>query len=107
TAVLFALPRVGPVDVVIATSPTLFSALSAWFIARIKRAPFVLEIRDLWPEAIVELGLMRPGLGLHVLESLADFLYDQAARVVVVTQAFADRLQSRGVPPWKIAVIPN
>jgi len=107
TAVLLGLPRLGPVDVVIASSPTLFSALSAWLIARIKRVPFVLEVRDLWPEAILSLGLMRPGPVARALQGLADFLYAQAAHVVVVTEAFSDRLAARGVPRSKLTVIPN
>jgi glycosyltransferase involved in cell wall biosynthesis len=108
TALLFGLPRLREVDVVIASSPTLFSALSAWLMARVKRVPFVLEVRDLWPEAIVDLGLMRRGsLSVRVLESLARFLYREAARVVVVTNAFADRLGVQGVPRSKLAVIPN
>jgi glycosyltransferase involved in cell wall biosynthesis len=107
SAILFGLPRLGPVDVVIASSPTLFSALAAWLIARLRRVPFVLEVRDLWPEAIVDLGLMRPGLGVRLLHGLASFLYRRAARVVVVTEAFADRLAAQGVPRSKLAVIPN
>jgi glycosyltransferase involved in cell wall biosynthesis len=107
TAVLLGLPRLGQVDVVIASSPTLFSAVSAWLMARIQRVPFVLEVRDLWPEAIVSLGLMRPGLSVRVLQGLADFLYARAARVVVVTEAFADRLIARGIPRSKLCVIPN
>jgi len=107
TALAFGLPRVGPLDVVIASSPTLFSALSAWVMARVKRVPFVLEVRDLWPEAIVDLGLMRPGPAVNMLQALAHFLYRQAARVVVVTEAFADRLAATGVPRRKLAVIPN
>ena len=107
TALAFGLPRLGPVDVVIASSPTLFSAVSAWIMARLKRVPFVLEVRDLWPEAIVDLGLMRPGPAVSLLERLARFLYRQAARVVVVTEAFAERLAATGVPRAKLAVIPN
>lgn len=108
TSVLFGLPRIQRTDVVIASSPTLFSALSAWFIARVRRVPFVLEVRDLWPEAIVDLGLMRRGsVTVKLLEGLANFLYRQAARVVVVTQAFADRLAGQGIPRAKLAVIPN
>ena len=107
TALVFGLPRLGKVDVVVASSPTLFSALSAWLIARVRRVPFVLEVRDLWPEAIVGLGLMRPGPVVRVLEGLARFLYRQAALVVVVTSAFADRLVEQGVPLRKLAVIPN
>jgi glycosyltransferase involved in cell wall biosynthesis len=108
TCLLFGLPRIKNVDVVIASSPTLFSAFSAWLITRIKRVPFVLEVRDLWPEAIVDLGLMRrDGPSVKILQRLAHFLYTQAARVVVVTEAFADRLAEQGVPRAKLAVIPN
>jgi len=107
TCLLFGLPRLGSVDLVIASSPTLFSAVAAWLIARVKRVPFVLEVRDLWPEAIVELGLMRPGMGVGLLRGLAGFLYRRASRVVVVTNAFADRLVAQGVPRSKLVVIPN
>jgi glycosyltransferase involved in cell wall biosynthesis len=107
TSVVFGLPRLGAVDVVIASSPTLFSALSAWLMARLRRVPFVLEVRDLWPEAIVGLGLMRPGPAVRVLELLARFLYRQAARVVVVTHGFREHLIQQGVHPGKIEVIPN
>ena len=107
TALLFGLPRLGTVDLVIASSPTLFSAVAAWLIATLKRVPFVLEVRDLWPEAIVSLGLMRPGRFVSFLEGLARFLYRHAARVVVVTESFADQLVVQGVPRAKLAVIPN
>ncbi|MCA1647352.1 MAG: glycosyltransferase family 4 protein [Chloroflexi bacterium] len=107
TALAFGLPRLGTVDVVIASSPTLFSALAAWLMAALRRVPFVLEVRDLWPEAIVGLGLMRPGPLVRILERLARFLYRRAARVVVVTEAFADRLAAQGLSRRKLAVIPN
>ena len=107
TALLFGLPRLPTVDVVVVSSPTLFSALAALLIARLRRVPFVMEVRDLWPAAIVSLGLMRPGLAVQALERLARFLYGQAARVVVVTEAFADRLADEGVPRSKLEVIPN
>jgi glycosyltransferase involved in cell wall biosynthesis len=107
TALLLGLPRLGAVDVVVASSPTLFSAVAAWLIARIRRVPFVLEVRDLWPAAIVGLGLMRPGPLVRALEWLAGCLYRQAARVVVVTAAFAEQLALEGVPHHKLVVIPN
>jgi colanic acid biosynthesis glycosyl transferase WcaI len=108
TSLAFGLPRLGRVDVVVASSPTLFSALSAWCMARLRRVPLVLEVRDLWPEAIVGLGLMRPGSPVvRALKALAFFLYRRAARVVVVTESFAERLRAEGVPGEKLAVIPN
>jgi glycosyltransferase involved in cell wall biosynthesis len=107
TAVLFGLPRLGKVDVVIASSPTLFSALAALIMARVKRVPFVLEVRDLWPEAIVELGLMRSVAGARALFALARLLYHQAACIVVVTEAFAARIEAYGVARDKLVVIAN
>jgi glycosyltransferase involved in cell wall biosynthesis len=107
SSLVVGLPRLGHVDVVVVSSPTLFSALSAWLMARRLGVPFVLEVRDLWPEAIVDLGLMRPGPTVRLLLSLARFLYDRAARVVLVTEAFADRLADQGVARHKLAVIPN
>src|SRR5689334_5328257 len=108
TALLFGLPRLRQVDVVIASSPTLFSALAALLIARIKRVLFVMEVRDLWPEAIVDLGLMRRGsVSVRLLQALARVLYRGAARVVVVTEGFAERLAADGVPRRKLVVIPN
>src|SRR5258708_38737107 len=98
TALVFGLPRLGRVDVVVASSPTLFSALSAWLMARIRRVAFVLEVRDLWPEAIVGLGLMQPGPAVRLLEGLARFLYRPAALGGVVTPAFPDRLAGQSVP---------
>ncbi len=107
TSLLLGLPRLGAVDVVIASSPTLFSAVSGLAMARLKRAAFVLEVRDLWPEAFVEVGVMRPGPHVRLLAGLARFLYARADRVVVVTDAFADRLAEQGVPRSKLRVIPN
>jgi glycosyltransferase involved in cell wall biosynthesis len=107
TSLLLGLPRLGHVDVVLASSPTLFSAASAWYMARLRRVPFVLEVRDLWPEAFVEIGVMREGPVVRTLTRLARFLYRRAARVVVVTEAFADRLAAQGIPRGKLAVISN
>ncbi len=107
TSLLLGLPRLGRVDVVIASSPTLFSAVSARLMAGILRAPFVLEVRDLWPEAFVEVGVMRPGPHIRLLAGLARWLYQEAARVVVVTEAFTDRLAAQGVPPARLVTIPN
>ena len=108
TLLLFSLPRLGRVDVVVASSPTLFSALAAWLIARLRRVRFVLEVRDLWPEAIVELGLLPAhSPAARALAVLARFLYARADGVVVVTHAFAGRLAAQGVPHAKLSVIPN
>ena len=87
-------------DVVIATSPQLLVALAGWWLALCKRAPFVFEVRDLWPESLAAVGQGKEGTLLHrVLKSIAGFLYHRAARIVVVAPAFKEHLMRR----WRVA----
>jgi len=96
-------------DVVIGTSPQLLTALSAWWLARVKRVPFVFEVRDLWPESLGAVGMAAEESALYrVLGKLAAFLYKRADRIVVVSGAFKSILCERwNVPPEKISVVPN
>jgi colanic acid biosynthesis glycosyl transferase WcaI len=99
----------GRPDVVIATSPQLLVGLAGWWVAKVKRAPFVLEIRDLWPESLAAVGIGAENSALHcALARIARFLYRTADHIVVVTPAFRERLiADRQVPPEKISVVQN
>jgi glycosyltransferase involved in cell wall biosynthesis len=100
-------PLAGPVDVVLATSPPLFAAAAGLAIARLKRAPFVLDVRDLWPAAAVSLNELSPGVLLSAAESLERVLYSQAAVVLAVTRPFCDHINRvRGSGPDAV-LIPN
>ena len=96
-------------DVVIATSPQLLVALAGWWIAFAREIPFVFEVRDLWPESLAAVGVgSEDSLLHHTLAGIARFLYESAARVVVVTPAFKDRLmEDWRVPADKIAIVEN
>jgi glycosyltransferase involved in cell wall biosynthesis len=107
TAFAMGLPRLGPVDVVIASSPTFFTAISAWVISRLKRVPMVFEVRDLWPAVFVDLGVLKNPALIKLLEALELFLYRQSAAVVPVTEAFRQAIVNRGIPAEKVHVIPN
>jgi len=76
-------------------------------VALLKWRPFVLEVRDLWPGSIVELGQMKRGLGLRVLEMLETLLYRSASGIVVVTRSFEAHIQERGIDPDRIHRIYN
>src|SRR5205814_9732399 len=65
------------------------------------------EVRDLWPEVFVELGALRPGLAMHVLQRMARFLYRRADLVVPLTASFATTIAGYGVPIDRIVVVPN
>lgn len=93
-------------DVVIGSSPHLFAALGAWWAARRLGVPFVMEVRDLWPESM-EAVSGRRGLLYHTLDRLAGFLYARADRVVVLARGSVERLRARGVPASRIAYVPN
>jgi colanic acid biosynthesis glycosyl transferase WcaI len=96
-------------DIVIATSPQLLVALAGWWLARLKRVPFVFEVRDLWPESLAAVGMGKSSSLLHrALANIAGFLYRRSDHVVVVTPAFEDYLVERWrVPREKISVIEN
>ena len=99
----------GAPDVVIASSPQLLVGLAGWWIAKLKRVPFIFEVRDLWPESLVAVGVGNAKSMLHrSLTRIAAFLYQKADHVVVVTPAFREFLVDRWqVPAEKISVVPN
>jgi colanic acid biosynthesis glycosyl transferase WcaI len=96
-------------DVVIGTSPQLLVGLSAWWIARRQRVPFIFEVRDLWPESLVAVGAGNSKSALHrALCRIAKFLYREADHIVVVTQAFKTYLEDHwNIAPGRISVIEN
>lgn len=96
-------------DVVIATSPQLLVGLSGWWIARWKSAPFVLEVRDLWPESLTAVGVGDESSLLHrALLKIAGFLYRNSQHIVVVTPAFKSFLIDEWkVSPPKISIVEN
>jgi len=83
--------------------------LPAWLIGFLRRAPFVLDIQDLWPDSVTTSGMLPERLqGLvPVLAAWCQFMYRRAARIAVLSPGFKRELIARGVPGSKLAVIPN
>ncbi len=94
-------------DLVIATSPQFFCGWAGVFVSRLRRIPFVLEIRDLWPESIAAVGAMRSSWLLRALGWLEQRMYAAATRIVTVGRGYQQQLEARGVPADRISVIPN
>jgi glycosyltransferase involved in cell wall biosynthesis len=95
------------VDAVIGTSPQFFTVCAAWVVSRLKRIPWVFELRDIWPESIKAVGAMKDSFAIRLLERLEFFLYRQATCIISVTQSFKSALIQRGVDGKKIEVITN
>lgn len=97
------LPRA---DVVVSTSPQFFCGLAGYLVSRLKRAPWVLEIRDLWPESIVTVGAMRESRITRALCWLESFAYRKADAIVSVTESFVAHIGAKG-GAGKVTVITN
>ena len=96
-----------PPDVVAATTPQLLSGLAGYLVAKRLGVPFVLEVRDLWPESIVAAGVDGRSRLVASLERLSNFLYAHADHVVVLSDAFREHLLGLGVPSSRVTVIKN
>ena len=106
SATLFS-PLAGRADVVVSTSPQFFSGLAGAFVSRLKGAPWVLEIRDLWPESIAAVEAISSPRIIGMLEKIERWMYLHADRIVSVTDSFVRHFVAKGAAPERVAVIKN
>jgi glycosyltransferase involved in cell wall biosynthesis len=97
----------GKVDLVISTSPQFFCGAVGYLVSRFKRKPWVLEIRDLFPESIVAVEALRNRHIIRLLEGVEMFLYRHADHVVALTQAFKRHIKASGIPEKNISIVTN
>ena len=94
-------------DVVFATSPPLTMAFPAIATARRHRAPLVFEVRDLWPEAPIQMGALENPAARRVARMLERRAYRAATKVVALSPGMVDGVMAAGIPRADIALIPN
>jgi glycosyltransferase involved in cell wall biosynthesis len=95
-------------DVVVGSSVHLGAPAAACVIGSVRRVPFAFEVRDLWPQALIDLGALRErGAAARVLRALERFLYRRSQVVISLLPGAAEYLAKAGVPAGKIAYIPN
>ncbi len=99
-------PLTASPDVIIGSSPQLFAATAARAVARRLHVPFVLEVRDLWPESLVAAG-GRKGIAYFALARVASGLYRDAYRIIVLALGTARYLVEKGVDRARIIHVPN
>jgi glycosyltransferase involved in cell wall biosynthesis len=100
-------PLAGRADVVVATSPPLFTGLAGLAIARMNAAPFVLDVRDLWPAAATSLLQISPGWETKVAEMIERRLYRSAAVVTAVTRPFCEHVDALRDGRPRTVLLPN
>src|ERR1700694_5891015 len=89
---LLAVRKLGPTDVIYVQSPPLFTGLAALWFARLKRAPFIFNVSDIWPQSAVELGMLRNRFAISLAEMLERHIYRRATRITVPTPGILERL---------------
>lgn len=93
------------VDLVWGTTPPIFQAVTGWLLARLKRVPYVLEVRDLWPDFAIDVGVLNSKVLIAASRWLEKFLYRHADHIIVNSPGFIHHISARTDKP--ITLIPN
>ncbi len=105
TALLFSIQI--KCDIIIATSPQFFTAIAGMFLSKIKSKPWIMEIRDLWPESIIAVGAMKNKKIIHFLKWQEVKCYNSADLLISVTDSFKKIIVSKGISSSKTSVVKN
>lgn len=94
-------------DVIYVWHPPLTVGIAAVIISLLKRAPFVYDVQDIWPESIISSGWKLPVAVVRILHWMERVIYGRAEKILVVTQGAKENLLSKGVSPKKVVVAPH
>jgi colanic acid biosynthesis glycosyl transferase WcaI len=94
-------------DVIIVPSPPLSIGASAWIVGVLRRARYIYNVQEIYPDIAVNLGALKHPRAIRIFEALERFVYRKSAAVTVIAPRMRTRLVDKGVPPGKVHVIPN
>jgi glycosyltransferase involved in cell wall biosynthesis len=94
-------------DLIVATSPQFFTAIAGWMLSICKMKPWVMEVRDLWPDSILEVEAVKSSRMLGVFFRIEVKMYKHARLIIAVTDSFKKRIIGKGIREEKIRVVKN
>ena len=94
-------------DIIITPSPPLTIGLSAWILGTLRRAPFIYNVQEIYPDIAIRLGVLQNRQLIRLLFGLERFVYKKASKVTVIAPRMRERLLEKGVPEDKVTVVPN
>ena len=94
-------------DIILATSPQFFTALSGRTLHYFNRKPWIMEVRDLWPDSIKAVGAMKENFVLNYFSKEEKWCYKSAEKIIVVTRSFKEEIIKKGIPAEKIHIVKN
>lgn len=96
-----------PTDVIICNSPPLFLGITGYLGAKMKRAKFVFNVADIWPESAVELGILKNRSFIRMAERLEMFLYRKSWKIATATEGIKEYMVRKGKKEEDVFLLPN
>lgn len=103
----YSLMKAKPTDVIICNSPPLFLGITGYLGAKMKRAKFVFNVADIWPESAVELGILKNKSFIRLAEWLEKFLYKKSWKIATATEGIKDYMIRKGKDASDVFLLPN
>ncbi|WP_057767632.1 glycosyltransferase family 4 protein [Cytobacillus praedii] len=103
----YSLMKAKPTDVIICNSPPLFLGITGYLGAKMKRAKFVFNVADIWPESAVELGILKNKSFIRLAEWLERFLYKKSWKIATATEGIKDYMIRKGKDSSDVFLLPN
>lgn len=97
----------GRQDIVYVPSPPITLGLAGWLLSLLKGAKFIYDVRELWPDVPVRLGLLKNKWAIRLVYAVEHFVYNRTAAITTIARSFIDNLVRRGVPREKLFFTPN
>lgn len=95
-------------DVIIGSAVHLFAVFAAYRLAIHYRAKFIMEVRDLWPQTLIDMGVLKEtSISTRILRRLEKFLCKKAQKIIILSPLSKEYLASLGIDENKITLIPH
>lgn len=103
---MLSMPLVGKADIILGTSPEPpFLIVPGFLYSKLKKAPYILTLGDLWPDAVIDLGVFKSKFLLGLLKTISVASFTLAQKIFVITSAIKNGMLKYGVAPEKISVV--
>ena len=94
-------------DIVFGSSTPLTISIPGILLSKLKKTPFILEIRDLWPELPIAIGALRSQFSIYLAKLLERWSYDNADHIIGLSEDMCQNIEMNGQAKNKISNIPN
>ena len=94
-------------DIIVGSSVHLFAVFTAYLLSKKYKTPFIMEVRDLWPQTLIDMGVPKWHPFVILLGILEKFLYKKADKIIVLLPKANEYIENLGIPSGKIVWIPN